>query len=802
MTRSCSLKLFVFALLIGFSCLPATGQNIPAGAPPDVQAIMQKMKSGQRPTPAEMQRLQQWAADLNSHLNTSSAGGSQFGAAAKTEQQGIPCRIEVTGNYTSKSPGGGTETFQINLWTKAVLYPDIKGTGDYNLNALNPSVPVSSFRFEPYSPGGQIAMVGGGDGRKVSHPNPHETGTSEFHATSASFSGLLVTSGQGDALYGEMGSIGGLIEGTVSIKTDDGTRNFALKDSSGRQASVTFPFAEENEHKMRPGEVTPTPTMQLSYRAMVAAIQSGKSGTVTGTESFGFDRNGTHYEGTSTLTITLRPSALQLVIEPADEGSYEKWLPMPDSSESGNKTLYGDPKPIPIHLALIDMEKAPAPGKAGGGTVPNTEEGSQIDVYLNEVSTMKGISMNYPQNGDTKPDLYFPKQQPDGIVYLDEGHVQTRSNLATEATVLVAARDTGAYGVVQGKSIALGLEARNLRTDTKALSLPMDDNGNHIADQWEKDGGIYGKNLPPKWDEEDTPSGMKQKGDGVSLFEEYRGFLMQNGSGKEVFERFSPQQSRKKLFIYLDEMDRTLHKAGADLFAASTGIEIVYIDNVSRMSTDGGSKYAKWVNFNETPFTNAPQDAVWVVDVYTDGPGYTEGLKDFPETSPKTPETTEFVNVSREAMVGEVNRWQEELSTVPVDQKYVAAAAALHLDIGTILKTLSSRSPELVSRFIIFVTLHELGHAVGAMHHGAFTAGFMFDNLTSDDLKNEGVINRAEQLFTGGSPSCPMRYWQEDKDARWVISFLAGTWDPSSGTLEGGQWKFCTDDWPNISIKP
>ena len=44
-----------------------------------------------------------------------------------------------------------------------------------------------------------------------------------------------------------------------------------------------------------------------------------------------------------------------------------------------------------------------------------------------------------------------------------------------------------------------------------------------------------------------------------------------------------------------------------------------------------------------------------------------------------------------------------------MDQKYVAAAAALHLDIGTILKTLSSRSPELVSRFIIFVTLHELG---------------------------------------------------------------------------------------------
>ena len=238
-----------------------------------------------------------------------------------------------------------------------------------------------------------------------------------------------------------MGSIGGLIEGTVSIKTDDGTRNFALKDSSGRQGSVTFPFAEETSIRYgREGFLQPT--NQLSYRAMVAAIQSGKSGTVTGTESFGFDRNGTHYEGSGRLTITLRPSALQLVIEPADEGSYEIWLPMPDSSESGNKTLYGDPRPIPIHLALIDMEKARPQARQGGGPC-RIGRGSQIDVYLNEVSTMEGISMNYPQDGDTKPDLYFPKQRPDGIVYLDEGHVQTRSNLATEATVLVTARDTG-----------------------------------------------------------------------------------------------------------------------------------------------------------------------------------------------------------------------------------------------------------------------------------------------------------------------------------------------------------------------
>ena len=31
---------------------------------------MEKMKSGQPPTPAEMKRLQDWATQLNSHLNT------------------------------------------------------------------------------------------------------------------------------------------------------------------------------------------------------------------------------------------------------------------------------------------------------------------------------------------------------------------------------------------------------------------------------------------------------------------------------------------------------------------------------------------------------------------------------------------------------------------------------------------------------------------------------------------------------------------------------------------------------------
>ena len=87
MTRSCSLKLFVFALLIGFSCLPATGQNIPAERRARPGDYRLNRVSGRRQ--AEVQRLRRWAADLNSHLDTSSAGGPQFGPRRRPSSKGF-----------------------------------------------------------------------------------------------------------------------------------------------------------------------------------------------------------------------------------------------------------------------------------------------------------------------------------------------------------------------------------------------------------------------------------------------------------------------------------------------------------------------------------------------------------------------------------------------------------------------------------------------------------------------------------------------------------------------------------------
>jgi len=56
---------------------------------------------------------------------------------------------------------------------------------------------------------------------------------------------------------------------------------------------------------------------------------------------------------------------------------------------------------------------------------------------------------------------------------------------------------------------------------SKSVSLPKDDNNNEIADAWEAQ---YGGNLS-KDDDKDTSVGNTHNGDGLTVFEEYRGFV-------------------------------------------------------------------------------------------------------------------------------------------------------------------------------------------------------------------------------------------------------------------------------------
>ena len=165
--------------------------------------------------------------------------------------------------------------------------------------------------------------------------------------------------------------------------------------------------------------------------------------------------------------------------------------------------------------------------------------------------------------------------------------------------------------------------------ETPFLSVPADDNGNHIADQWEKENGIYNKNYAADWDEEDVPSGWKTKGDGLSLFEEYRGFLIEpQESSDEKFQRLMP--GKRKLFLYGFGADKPMYKTGAQLFTKWAVVDTYFLHYATRMKPYGGQEYPRWINFNKTPYTVMSQCGVYICDYdsSTASPGYTANIYD------------------------------------------------------------------------------------------------------------------------------------------------------------------------------
>ena len=74
-------------------------------------------------------------------------------------------------------------------------------------------------------------------------------------------------------------------------------------------------------------------------------------------------------------------------------------------------------------------------------------------------------------------------------------------------------------------------------------------NNDRVADGWEKEKNVYGKNLPADWDGAEEPKGQKAAGDGISLYEKYRGFEFEGipraaGPEPKISVRLRPGRDR------------------------------------------------------------------------------------------------------------------------------------------------------------------------------------------------------------------------------------------------------------------
>jgi len=153
-----------------------------------------------------------------------------------------------------------------------------------------------------------------------------------------------------------------------------------------------------------------------------------------------------------------------------------------------------------------------------------------------------GIAMNYPLSGDATEDMQFTNGQQSITVDF------APSTGDTWTTLLV--RDFGASGTIR-----VSIKSGKTTYALKPLKLPVDADGNGLPDAgWHLQGGghINDPSLTAAGDVDTDPPGVSDPietafGDGLSNFEEYRGFIFAGS-----YQRFDP--NTKDLVLVVDPL--------------------------------------------------------------------------------------------------------------------------------------------------------------------------------------------------------------------------------------------------------
>ena len=360
--------------------------------------------------------------------------------------------------------------------------------------------------------------------------------------------------------------------------------------------------------------------------------------------------------------------------------------------------------------------------KSGKWVYPG--EKRKITFSFKEVSKEMGVCMNYPIKkrdnispasaieSNTNPDLFFPedddkmkdfdfdedetdgdadKKCPTEILTAGDNPAHshhykkaTTKKAVAEAKVLVRCEDYGAFGIL--KAEAEDCETLKPRERDAGCSqelgdndvkIPRDDNGNNIADAADQDKLKDGSKALPDKDEDDTPIGNGDKGDGLTNYEEYRGFIV----GKSLTNKshIRTDINNKDIFIY----DKNTIRTG---YFNASGLVIHFLPGPDYYNGDSKVKDvadglrgdhvpdpsdSQCMNCNRTSHSGGDQHCLRLVKKHIGGNtlGYCYG--------------------------GSVPLLPKDMHYVAVDVNALGTVAELKMTIA-----------------------HELGHAVHIVHHG------------------------------------------------------------------------------------
>ncbi len=198
------------------------------------------------------------------------------------------------------------------------------------------------------------------------------------------------------------------------------------------------------------------------------------------------------------------------VIKPT--GEYKEWVPK--ASE-----MQGQPgKTIAFTVELRDKKTGDKP----------KDRTATFRFKLLGTSNEPGSCMNSPWT-DMEPDLKILQSDNPNLANVDDdGQGAKSQEKLTECPITISCFDGGAYcrlqvtaDVTDGPSVPAHLE----EDGSEEVRIPYDVDGSHIAYQWEQDKGVVGKAPDSDDNDEGLSPGNPNKGDGLTLWEEYRGFL-------------------------------------------------------------------------------------------------------------------------------------------------------------------------------------------------------------------------------------------------------------------------------------
>lgn len=369
--------------------------------------------------------------------------------------------------------------------------------------------------------------------------------------------------------------------------------------------------------------------------------------------------------GTLSVSWDLRPKLdLKVLVTPED---YDSWLPRANLSDPAKKGNH-----LRVRARLVTQAGQPTPVKA-----------EKFRFTVTQRSNVPGICMNFPPQpqANQEPDLKFEHDEdlmPESnwAINGDGTQAETTEGEYSEATVTLSSFDFGAYGDMEVVGIVGGAEFKGkLEFDEsrELVQIPKRAEDSKIADTWKNDNGVAAK--PDDDDEETDPPGDEHTGDGLTLYEEYRGFVVDRRHSRDGGQR--PDPRKKDLFVLAKAAGA---REGARFLARVSGLNV--ISNLRQDELPAN----RVVNFNHSGDGLHAVDQHGLIVENGNMAGYSVALPE--NKTPDTPLSTDSI-----ALAQNLDNFRSAISSLGI------------IVVGS-------------TGYRARTVAHELGHGCAVWHHG------------------------------------------------------------------------------------